>query len=472
MYKPINLLIVDDDPSLVKVFEKMAKNEGWTYLTASNGADAIEIFNKTVIEAAVLDIAMPESNGLEVLEHVKKNGINTEIIMMTGVGSIETAVKAIKTGAYDYFTKPFEDVNKVINVIGKAIEHHRLMQNLKKLERMEKGEAAYEDIIGKSRKMQEVFELIENVAPTSSTILILGESGTGKELVARAIHNRSLRKNKPFVVINCSALPENLLESELFGHRRGSFTGAIADKRGLFEEADGGTIFLDEIGEITPAIQVKLLRVLQEGEIRMVGDNQNRHVDVRVVAATNKDLTKLVNESKFREDLYYRLNVIALTLPPLRDRVEDIPFLSYHFLKKYAQKVGKKISSFSPETLEVLQRYEWIGNVRELENVIERAVVLASGDSIGSRDLPPRVVGDSFFALGSHVVENDLSSLSYQDAKERAFQAFNKAYIGSVMRQVKGNISLAAAKSGMDRSNFKKILKKCDLNAEEFKKQK
>lgn len=470
MYKPINLLIVDDDPSLVKVFEKMAKEEGWSYLAVSNGDDAIDMFNKYAIEAAVVDISLPGANGMQILEYVKNNRISSEIVMMTGVGSVETAVKAIKIGAYDYFTKPFEDINKVINVIAKAIDHHRLVQKIKKLERIEKDEDSYEGIIGKSRKMRDVFDLIDSVAPTSATILILGESGTGKELVAQAIHKRSLRRDKPFVVINCSAMPENLLESELFGHKKGSFTGAVFDKKGLFEEADGGTIFLDEIGEVSMSIQVKLLRVLQEGEIRAVGDTASKHVDVRLVAATNKDLAGLVNEGKFREDLYYRLNVIAVTLPPLRDRADDIPILAYHFLQKYSQKMNKKAATLAPDVMDILQHYEWVGNVRELENVIERSVVLADADTIHVRDLPPKVAGNAVADPGRRVAENDLSTLSYQEAKERAFQSFNKAYITNVMRQAGGNISLASAKAGMDRSNFKKILKKYDIVLDDLKK--
>lgn len=469
MYKPVNLLIVDDDPAITKVFEKIAKEEGWTSMTAFTGAEAVDIFNKYSVEVAVVDVALPGYTGMQLLEYVKKNQIPAEIIIMTGVGSVELAVQAIKTGSYDYFTKPFDDINKVTNSISKAIELHHLVQKLKKLERLEKDEVSYEGIVGKSRKMQEVFEMIENVAPTSSTILILGESGTGKELVAQAIHKRSRRSNKPFVVINCSAMPETLLESELFGHKKGSFTGATNDKKGLFEEADDGTIFLDEIGEITPSIQVKLLRVLQEGEVRMVGDTVSKNVDVRVIAATNKDLNQLVSEGKFREDLFYRLNVIAISLPPLRDRVEDIPILVYHFLRKYSKKIGKEVTGCSVDVLSALQHYKWVGNVRELENVIERAIVLVSGHSLQTRDLPPRVLGEAFYLSGEDAGA-DFSQYNYQEAKDRAFMSFHKAYVSSLMRQAKGNISFASAKAGMDRSNFKKILKKCNLDAEDFKK--
>ncbi|PIR16675.1 MAG: DNA-binding response regulator [Deltaproteobacteria bacterium CG11_big_fil_rev_8_21_14_0_20_49_13] len=468
MYKPVNLLIVDDDPAMTKVFEKMAKDEVWNVVTAASGTEAIDALNKFSIEVAVVDVALPGYSGMQVLEYVKKNRVPTEIIIMTGVGSVELAVQAIKTGAYDYFTKPFDDVNKVSKSISNAMEHHRLLQKLKKLERLENDEVSYEGIIGKSRRIQEVFEMIDSVAPTTSTILILGESGTGKELVAQAIHKRSRRHDKPFVVINCAAMPETLLESELFGHKKGSFTGAISDKKGLFEEANGGTIFLDEIGEVTPPIQVKLLRVLQEGEIKTVGDAISKHVDVRIIAATNKDLTRLVSENKFREDLYYRLNVIAVSLPPLRDRVEDIPLLVYHFIKKYSKKVGKNVAGCSVDTLMALQNYKWVGNVRELENVIERAIVLSTSDTIHARELSPRIMGESFY-LTNDDVAHDFSQFNYQEAKEKAFIAFNRSYISSLLRQTKGNVSFAAARAGMDRSNFKKIVKKCELELEDFK---
>lgn len=469
MFKPTNLLIVDDDPAIRKVFEKIAKAEKWTSMSVDNGKEAVDVMSKQAFEAAVVDVALPGLSGMHILEYAKQNNISTEIIIMTGVGSVETAVKAIKTGAYDYFTKPFDDINKITISISKAMERYHMVQKLKKLERLEQDSVSYEGIIGKSKKMQEVFELIESVAGTTSTVLVLGESGTGKELVAKALHNRSRRNNKPFVVINCAAMPENLLESELFGHKKGSFTGAIADKKGLFEEANGGTIFLDEIGEVSTSIQVKLLRVLQEGEVRMVGDNASRHVDVRVIAATNKNLTELVANGKFREDLFYRLNVISVPIPPLRDRIDDIPILIYHFLEKYSKRTGKKIESCSPEAITVLQHYRWVGNVRELENVIERAVVLTTDKVIHVNSLPTRVVGNNV-VISEEDVAGDLTNLNYQEAKNKAFEMFNKTYVAGLLRQAKGNVSFAAAKAGMDRSNFKKILRKFKIPLDDYKK--
>lgn len=469
MYKPTNLLIVDDDPAISKVFEKVAVQEGWTSVIAASGTEAIEFLTKLAVEVAVVDINLPGYTGVQVLEYVKANKIPTEIIMITGAGTVETAVTTIKLGAYDYLTKPFDDINKVANVIAKAIEHYRLIQKIRKIERQDRDKVLFEGMIGKSKKIQDIFDLVESVAPTNSTILILGESGTGKELVAHAIHNRSRRADRPFVVINCAAMPESLLESELFGHRKGSFTGAIQDKKGLFEQANGGTIFLDEIGEIAPQIQVKLLRVLQEGEIRAVGDNNSKNVDVRIIAATNKELSKLVKDGRFREDLYYRLNVISMQLPPLRDRADDIPTLAYHFLQKYATKTSKGIAKIAIDAMQALQNYNWTGNVRELENVVERAVVLATTDTIEARDLPPRVLGESFY-LTNEFGDADLSRYSYREAKEKAFLAFNKSYLSSLLRQSVGNASFAATKAGMDRSNFKKIIKKYGIDLGEFKK--
>lgn len=471
MYKNVNLLIVDDDPSLVKVFEKIAKEEGWSYKIATDGSMALEFLNKYVIEAAIIDIKLPGCTGIEVLEQIRKNNQLTEVIIVTGVGTIETAVHAIKLGAYDYLTKPFDDINKITNQIGKAVERFNLMQKVRRLERQKTDKSSYEGIVGRSKRMQEVFDVIENISATTSTVLILGESGTGKEMVANAVHKRSKRNRKPFVVINCSAIPETLLESELFGHKKGSFTGAVQDKRGLFEEASNGTIFLDEVGEISPAVQVKLLRVIQEGELRPVGGTQNKHVDVRLIAATNKDLFQQVQEKKFREDLYYRLNVITVLLPPLRDRAEDIPLLSYHFLSKYSEKMSKKIEKISVDALQALQNYKWIGNVRELENVIERAVVLANSDIIQATDLPPRVLGQSFY-LTDEFGDAGFSQFPYQEAKERAMGSFNQSYITNLLRQTNGNLSNAAEKAGMDRSNFKKIIKKYSIDINEYKEKK
>lgn len=468
MYKGIQLLIVEDDESMVKVLERLAKENQWTYRIAKSGADALEIFNSEIVEVALVDIKLPGFNGMQLLEHLKKNHFASEVIIITGVGTVESAVSAIKLGAYDYLTKPFDDIHQVASLVEKARERYQLVQKIRKLERQSTDQYQFEAIVGKSPKMQEIYHLIDNIAPTNTTVLVVGESGTGKELVAAAVHHRSNRKDKPFVVINCAAIPEQLLESELFGHKKGSFTGAIADKQGLFEAADGGSLFLDEIGEIPLSVQVKLLRVLQEGEIRSVGSNQSRRVNVRLITATNKDLPSLIKEGRFREDLYYRIHVIGINLPALRERPEDIPLLAYHFLKKHSQRLSKKVEKFSVDVLQTLQNYDWVGNVRELENVIERACVLVRGDTIHIKDLPPQVLGSSFY-LADATGNKDLTQFPYQEAKDKALHSFNRSYLTNLLKQADGNISVASERAGMDRSNFKKIIRRCNIDVTEFK---
>ena len=465
----VNLLFVDDEESLIRALEKLARRNQRTHSVARSGIEAVEFLARNQVDLALVDLNLPGYSGLQILEYIKSNNLDTEVILMTGGATVETAVAALKKGAYDYLTKPFDDIERVSVVIEKGLEKANLLKKIRGLELKGMEEDRFLNIIGKSTKMREIFQLVERVATSNSSILILGESGTGKELIAKAIHEKSRRCENPFIVINCSALPETLLESELFGYQKGSFTGAAADKKGLFEEADRGTIFLDEIGEVSPAVQVKLLRVLQDGEIRRIGGADNIHTDVRILSATNKDLYQQVKKKEFREDLFYRLNVITITLPPLRERREDIPLLAYHFLRKYAERTKKKVSQVSIDALQTLQECRWPGNVRELENVMERAVVLTEGDAITARELPPKLLGE-FFYLPDTQGDKDLINLPYREAKEKALNLFNRAYISHLLRQTVGNISLASNKAGMDRSNFKKIIKKCDLNLKEFKK--
>ncbi len=468
MSKEKNLLIVDDDPAIAKVFERLSRDRGWSFSVARSGEDALEQLNAQIFEAAAVDIKLPGLSGLQLLDHAKKSNIPTEIVVITGLGSVETAVAAMKNGAYDYITKPFDDIERVAIMLDKAMDRFRMAQKLRQLERRAPDDVSYEGILGKNRRMQEIFDAIENIAPTTSTVLITGESGTGKELVARAIHARSRRNDKAFVVINCSAIPVYLLESELFGHRKGSFTGAIADKVGLFEEADGGTIFLDEIGEVPPSVQVKLLRILQEGEIRAVGDVDVHHVDVRLITATNRDLAAMVRDGSFREDLFYRINVINLGLPPLRDRQDDIPLLAFHFLRKYSERMKKKVDKISVDALQALQSYSWTGNVRELENVIERAVVLAGQETIAAQDLPAKLLSESFYLMNEEGGA-DFTKFNYQEAKQRAMASFNRAYISATLKEAHGNISFASEKAGMDRSNFKKLIKRYGIDTSEYR---
>lgn len=463
----LDLLIVDDEPSVTKIFERLAKQEKLSFEVAANGYEALDKLGKNDVGVVILDICMPGLSGFQVLEYIRTNCSESEVIVMTGKAKVEDAVKALKMGAFDFITKPFENLEIVISCLKQALEKTQLKHKIKSLEKGNLCLEAYEGILGKSKPMQEVYETIQNVGPSASSALILGESGTGKELVARAIHQVSPRKNKNFVVINCSAIPEGLMESELFGHTRGSFTGATHDKLGLFEEANGGTVFLDEIGEIPLSIQVKLLRVLQEREVRRVGSTELRHVDVRIISATHQDLTELIKKGSFREDLYYRLNVIGILMPPLRERGEDIPLLAYHFLKKFNEKTGKNIQEISVDALHMLQGYNWTGNVRELENIIERCVVLSEGDIIQAKDLPAKLLTKNFYLPSNQ--EEDLSQFSYQDAKEKALEVFNKNYLNHILKVSHGNISLASLKAGMDRSNFKKIIRKYEIDLSDYK---
>jgi DNA-binding NtrC family response regulator len=374
---------------------------------------------------------------------------------MTGSGSIPAAVQATKAGAYDFLTKPFENPDVVTLMIQKAIERRDLLNRARYLESQVQLESQFEDIIGKGPKMNRVFRLIQSVAPSDATVLVLGESGTGKELVARAIHQRSARSSRRFVAANCAAFPENLLESELFGHVRGAFTGATISRKGLFEEADGGTLFLDEIGETTPAMQVKLLRALQDGEIKPVGSNDVRHVDVRIIAATNIDLPTLIKQEKFREDLYYRINVVPITLPPLRERIEDIPLLVHHFLRKYCKKAKKEIHGMEADFISLLNAYRWPGNVRELENTIERAVILCNVSTLAKEALPEALLTLSEPNKGAARRAFDMP---YRDARRVALSSFDREYIEDLLARAGGIVAEAARKAGMDRSNFRRLL--------------
>lgn len=380
------ILVVDDEKSLREVLSIMLKRAGYMVTEASDGDEAIGHVNKEIYDLVITDLRMPKADGMDVLKAVKSSSPDTVVLVITAFATSDSAVEAMKQGAYDYLTKPFQ-VDEVQLIIRNALEKRRLSTENILLKREMASQSSFAKIVGQSEAMQKVFDVVKKVADAKSNILICGESGTGKELVARAIHYNSIRSAMPFVAVNCSAVPETLLESELFGHVKGSFTGAISNKAGLFEVANGGTIFLDEIGDTTPTIQVKLLRVIQEREFRRVGGNQDMKVDVRVIAATNRDLEKAVAEGAFREDLYYRLDVIPIRLPPLRLRTGDIPLLATHFLEKFSQDSGKPVPTLLPEALHVLLEHEWRGNVRELENLIERIVAFSSGAPVTDADV-------------------------------------------------------------------------------------
>ena len=383
------ILVVDDEQSMRDFLAIMLKKDGHEVVTAENGNDALKAVQAEIFDLVITDVKMPGIDGIEVLKTIKDISSETVVIMVTAFATTETAIEAMKLGAYDYIIKPFK-VDELKLIISNSLEKRHLIKENILLKREITSRAGFENFIGKSEPMQKVFSLITQVAATNSTVLIMGESGTGKELVAKAVHFNSPRKGGPFVTVNCGALPETLLESELFGYMKGSFTGATSNKQGLFESANGGTIFLDEISATTPALQVKLLRVLQEREFMRVGGTTAIKVDVHIIAASNRDLQSEVAKGSFREDLYYRLNVIPIVLPPLRERKEDIPILAEYFLSKYARKDGDRTGNkrFDAEAMKFLLNYQWPGNVRELENLIERLVIMTPDDTMHLADIP------------------------------------------------------------------------------------
>ncbi len=380
------ILVADDEQSMREFLDIMLKKEGYKVSLASNGEEVAKLVENDLFDLVLLDIRMPKLDGISALKKIKANAPETIVIMITAYASADTAIKAMKEGAYDYITKPFK-VEEIRLIIKNALEKKNLQKENILLRQVVRDRFHFGNIIGQSPKMVALYDLLEKVSPTKTNILVTGESGTGKELVAKAIHYNSPRKEKPFVTLNCGAIPESLIESELFGHMKGAFTDAIATKKGLFEVADEGTIFLDEISELPLLMQVKLLRVLQDKEFKRVGGTEDIRVDVRIIAATNKEIEEAVKEKRFREDLFYRLNVIQIKLPPLRDRREDIQILANHFLKKYSQELSKNIVKISPEALQILLNYGYPGNVRELQNIIERAVALESGEDLTAHNL-------------------------------------------------------------------------------------
>jgi DNA-binding NtrC family response regulator len=416
------VLIVEDEEKLRRVVELQLKGAGFEVLQAGSAEEALRHADRA--DLILTDLRLPGMDGLELLASLHRQNSSTPVVVMTAFGTIETAVEAMKAGAVDFLPKPFS-LDHLMTVVNKSLEVRALRDENQKL-REELGQRyQFDSIVGRSQAMREIFATIQRVAPTRATVLLAGESGVGKDLIARAIHHHSPRANRPFVKINCTALPENLMESELFGYEKGAFTGANTSKPGKFEQADTGTVFLDEIGDVPPSIQVKLLRILQEREFERLGSNKTRHIDVRVLAATNVDLRAALEQGTFREDLYYRLNVLPLDIPPLRERKEDIPFLAEYFVKKIAKDMGSPVTSISEKAIERLLQYHWPGNVRELENVIERSMVLSSGPVLEPEDikldLAPRsrvVTGDSFLPEGMTLDEHEQSLI--REALKRA----------------------------------------------------
>ncbi|MBU1229052.1 MAG: sigma-54 dependent transcriptional regulator [Proteobacteria bacterium] len=385
-----NILILDDEQNYLLVLDAILSDAGYKVTTLSDPEMGLAFLEESEVDVVVTDMKMPKLTGKEVLDHIKKHYSYIPVLIMTAFGSIEAAVEAMRTGAFDYITKPFSNEELLLS-ISKAMQFARAQQENRHLRQQIQERFGPENIVARDKSMRHVLDMVHRAAPSRSTVLVTGESGTGKELVAKAIHNQSPRKDGPFISVNCMALNTGVLESELFGHEKGSFTGAVSRRRGRFELADKGTLFLDEIGELSHDMQVKLLRVLQERCFERVGGTDQIEVDIRIVAATNRDLTKAVADGRFREDLFYRLNVVSIHLPPLRERREDIPFLAAHFLDRYARENGREFKGFTAPAMDYLSAYEWPGNVRQLENVIERCVVLSSGDTVDAEDLPPEI---------------------------------------------------------------------------------
>lgn len=426
------ILVVDDEESIREFLEIMLKKEGYEVTLAEDGLKAKELVQKKSFDMIISDLQMPNMTGIELLKFIRQNYPEILFMMITAFGTTETAVEAMKMGAYDYLTKPFK-IDEVRINIANALKSKNLEFENRTLKKELNKEFSFQNMIGNSPAMHHVFDLVKRVSQAPTNILVTGESGTGKEVIAKAIHYNGPLKEKPFVTINCGAIPENLMESEMFGHKKGSFTGAVADKPGLFEVADGGTLFLDEVGELPLTIQVKLLRALQERIIRRVGSTEDTKVEVRIIAATNRNLEEMVQKGTFRQDLYYRLNVIHIRTPSLRERKEDIPILALHFLKKFNGKLNKNINSISDETMEILKKYEYPGNVRELENLIERTVALEAGATILPESLPPLVSTPTGRKMASsHEIEItddgvELDKIMGQIEKELIIKAIHQA---------------------------------------------
>jgi DNA-binding NtrC family response regulator len=388
--EPYQILFVDDDQQILEIVSTYLSRFGYHVDTVNNGTLAIEKIQQTDYAVVFTDLIMPEISGLDLLRSVKRSNPSTEVVIVTGYGTIESAIEALKLGGYDYLQKPI-NFERLKILIERIIEKRRLLLENIQIRRRLKDRFSFDQLVGKSPKMQQIYEIIDRISTGSPTVLVQGESGTGKELVANVVHQNSVRKDKPFIPVNCGAISEGLLESELFGHVKGAFTGAIKDNIGLFKAADGGTLFLDEIAEVPIALQVKLLRALQERKIRPVGDTREFSIDVRVIAATNKILANEIENQSFRKDLFYRLNVISIHLPPLREIREDIPHLVQHFIKKFSKETHRQVTRIAPEALDLLMRYDWPGNVRQLENIIERAFALGESDMICINDLPSEI---------------------------------------------------------------------------------
>lgn len=457
------LLIVDDEEDMLRLLKRsLSADLNCGVETASNAYQALSWLEEAHFDVILADIRMPGMDGMEFLEHINRNYSGLTVVMMTAYGTIDLAVRAIKNGAYDFITKPFEH-DKLVHILVKALERSRLVRENLALQRRVREHERFEEMVGVSPKMQKIFDTIRLISNTEVTVLITGESGTGKDMAAKAIHRLSQRGNGPFVAVNCPNLPENILESELFGYRKGAFTHATRDKKGLFWEAQGGTIYLDEIGDITLTLQTKLLRVLHDKEIRPLGQTKSVKVDVRIIASTNQDLAAKIKANVFREDLYYRLNVMSLHMPPLRERREDIPLLVEHFLKRFCAEFNKEHKTVAAGLMQKLVDYLWRGNVRELENVISRAVLLGAQTVIQPEDVQLDLVGPT-----DCLVTETIKGLPYKRAKASVLERFNREYLTDLLARSNGNVTKAAKDCGLERQALQQVLRRYGIKSRDF----
>ncbi|MFQ5824805.1 MAG: sigma-54-dependent transcriptional regulator [bacterium] len=463
MKRKANVLIIDDDKEILLSCARTLQNNGdYNVTTISNSTQALNEIESEEFDLILCDLSMPNYSGMELLRKAKVVAPETPFVIFSGYGNVERAVQAMRDGAFDFIEKPFKKERLKV-VVEKSLHHRNLHKQKRALQNQLEKRYHFDNIIGKSPSIQMVFDMISRIAEGESNVTITGESGTGKELVARSIHAHSLRKSKPFVPINCGAFPENLFESELFGYEKGAFTGAYRRKPGLVEFADGGTFFLDEICELSHALQVKLLRMLQDRKIRRVGGNELIDVDVRIISASNRNLVQALKDGYLREDLYYRLNVISIELPSLRERKEDIPLLCHNFIDKYSKLTPKRIKGISVQALKLLQEYSWPGNVRELENVIERAITLAKDEWIQPVDLPENIVCVNEDYLQAQI------SLPLKEARQRLVASFEQDYLIKMLERHHGNITNAAKSSGVDRRTFHRLLNRHHINSRDWK---
>jgi len=456
------ILVVDDEEIVIRSCLRILGDDGDCEVEAvQDGLEALKKIDESHFDVLILDIMMPKMDGMEVLQRVKETHPDIDVIMVTGLSQIETAVRSMKLGAFDYLPKPF-DPDELKLVVKRALERRQLLQENLELRSEVSSKYRFENIIGASPQMQNVYRLIAKCAPTNSTVMLTGESGTGKELIARAIHYNSLRKDKPFVAVDCNSLSENLLESEMFGHVKGSFTGAVVNKKGMFEVADSGTLFLDEIGNISLATQAKLLRVIQEREFKAVGDTRTQSANFRLLTATNKDLKAMVAEGTFREDLFYRINIFPIQIPPLRERRDDIPPLAFHFLKVFSEELGKNVTEFSEGAMSALVHHDWPGNVRELENAIHRAVILASDRVVRQAHLANIIEALPRLDLDVPRTSDELKRIK-KVAREKSVENIEKLFVLEALKRNAWNVTRSAEETGMQRANFQALMKKYDI---------